>query len=71
MINQYWQHRTSGDIYAVQVEDGVIVSACGPLHHSEVTHSNIHPIWNFNNEPELIEALNTQRREYQVQETNQ
>ncbi len=54
MMNRYWQHKTSGEVYAVQIEDerAVVVSACGPLHHSEVTNPNLET-WNFNNDPEL------------------
>ena len=37
MKNQIWQHVTSGELYAVVVDDGQsVVDAAGPLHHSEI-----------------------------------
>ena len=29
---QYWSHRTSGETWAVQLEGGQVVGACGPLY---------------------------------------
>lgn len=63
--NAYWQHKTSEDVYAVQLDGDTVVSACGPLHYSEVTAANLNP-WDFNNDPELVESLNASREEYQV-----
>lgn len=37
MTIQLWQHKTSGEKWAVEVDgNGQVLNACGPLHHSEV-----------------------------------
>lgn len=36
MTIQLWQHKSSGETWAVEVsEAGKVLNACGPLHHSE------------------------------------
>jgi hypothetical protein len=36
MAINYWQHITSGEIYAVETDDfGTVKNAAGPLHHTE------------------------------------
>ena len=32
---EYWAHKSSGDTWAVEIRNGMVVGACGPLHHSE------------------------------------
>lgn len=32
---QFWRHRRSGEVWAVELEAGMVVRACGPLHYSE------------------------------------
>jgi len=32
---QYWSHKRSGETWAVQIIDGQVVGACGPLYHSD------------------------------------
>lgn len=64
MIWQYWQHKTSGDVYAVGVSsvfDGanereLVEEACGPLHYSEVTEKNLQD-GNFNSDPDTTEWI--------------
>lgn len=57
-MNQYWKHKISGELYAVQVDHNSeeIVSACGPLEWREATPENL-KTWNFNNDPELVAYL--------------
>lgn len=69
MVNQYWQHKITGEIFAVQAENKEVISACGPLHYSEVTAANLAP-WNFNDDPELTEELNLTYDEYKVIKAN-
>ncbi len=65
MVNQYWKHRTSGEIFAVQHENHDIVSACGPLEWREVTEANLSP-WNFNSDPEVVDALGGHLNDYRT-----
>jgi len=51
VLNQYWGYKSSGETYAVQLKNEHVISACGPLHHTEVTTTNLNS-WNFNNAPE-------------------
>jgi hypothetical protein len=47
MTYVYWQHKKSGDIYAVRVnEEGVVDGAYGPIRDSEATRTNL-PTWRF------------------------
>lgn len=43
------QHPTSGDIYAVRIEDGVIAEAAGPLYHSDARDVDSLTGWLANN----------------------
>ena len=37
MNTQIWQHKTAGDMFAVETdENGVVVDVCGPLSQSDV-----------------------------------
>jgi hypothetical protein len=50
MAYQYWQHQTSGDVFAVEIEDGTednVMSAFGPIHYSERTIENL-PDFDYN-----------------------
>lgn len=33
---QFWQYKTSGDVFAVRIEHGDLTGICGPLHRDEV-----------------------------------
>lgn len=61
---QIWNHKSSGESYAVVTEDGIVVEACGALHHTEVDdllkEGSI-----FNNEPELVDWLNEKQDDFQ------
>jgi len=35
VTRQFWAHKASGEVWAVQLRDGVVTGSCGPLHHSE------------------------------------
>lgn len=37
MERQLWVHQKSGEVWAVEVEAGRVVAACGPLHYSETS----------------------------------
>lgn len=34
-VYEYWQHRTSGEVYAVRLRDGQPTGVCGPLDHED------------------------------------
>ncbi len=72
MVNQYWQHKTSGEVFVVQVDnvEETVISACGPLEWREVTAENLKD-WNFNNDPDLVEDLNLNFDEYRVKEVQE
>jgi len=38
---QYWQHRRSGEVWAVRLEGGRVTGACGPLPRREATPANL------------------------------
>lgn len=42
MARAFWQHKTSGDIYAVELnEDGTAWAAVGPIYYSDMTQEYI------------------------------
>lgn len=49
--NQYWQHKGSGDIFAIRMVAGEIEEAAGPLYYKDVTAANLQA-YNFSGEPE-------------------
>lgn len=71
MKNEYWQHKTSGEIYAVMVdynEYGPVVSAaCGPLPQNEVRAELLDsPYFEYDNDPEVADGLEHDEAAYQV-----
>jgi hypothetical protein len=36
---QFWQHRSSGEVYAVRLVEGKVVSAVGPLYYEEAQNT--------------------------------
>ncbi|MGZ4335115.1 MAG: hypothetical protein ACXVRJ_12720 [Gaiellaceae bacterium] len=34
--HEFWRERATGEVWAVELVDGVVTGACGPLDHSEV-----------------------------------
>jgi len=32
---EYWAHEKSGEVWAVHIQDGEVVGACGPLNHRD------------------------------------
>ena len=69
MINQYWAHISSGEVFAVQVEGERVHSACGPLYYKERTAANLDD-WNFENEPETAIWLNRNQDDFKLMEEN-
>lgn len=33
---EFWRERESGEVWAVELVDGIVVACCGPLEHSEI-----------------------------------
>jgi hypothetical protein len=33
---EFWRHRTTGEVFAVKLLDGIVVASCGPLHRDDV-----------------------------------
>lgn len=63
---QIWNHKSSGETYAAVVDgNGIVVEACGALHHTEVDdllkEGSI-----INNEPELVDWLNEKQDDFQL-----
>jgi hypothetical protein len=67
MENYYWAHKSSGEVFAVQVENDEVGSACGPLYYKEVTATNL-DTWNFNNQPETAAWLNFYQEDFNLLE---
>jgi hypothetical protein len=37
MTHEFWRETETGEVWAVELEDGVVRRCCGPLHWSEIT----------------------------------
>jgi hypothetical protein len=63
MQSHLWQHKSSGERYAVMFDDlGHICCAVGPLHHSE---QQIEPsMVSINSDAELAEAIDQSQDDY-------
>jgi len=35
---EFWRHPETGEVWAVKLRNGIVVAACGPLHHDEIDH---------------------------------
>lgn len=71
MKNEYWQHRKSGEVYAVLVDyqdtGPVVKAACGPLEYTEINLDLLaSPYFEFNTDPELAEDLEHRAEEYRA-----
>jgi hypothetical protein len=33
---EFWRHSRSGQVFAVQLLDGIVVACSGPLHHDDI-----------------------------------
>lgn len=65
MLQCYWQH-TSGETYAVEIDDdGMIVASCGPLHYSEITKENL-ALMHYNVED--LQWLQDHEKEFHLKE---
>jgi hypothetical protein len=67
MVNQYWNHTSSGETYAVQFNIGHVISACGPLPYTEVTAANLDQ-WNFNDAPEDATWIDESQDDFKIVE---
>lgn len=47
---QYWQHTTSGEVYAVEVRGDKLTGICGPLHYTEHRQVDLLPDYNYQEE---------------------
>ncbi len=62
---QYWNHKRSGETYAVGIENNKVVEACGPLHYSDVQEYKPEEYeWDY----ELAEDINGDQESYSMKE---
>ena len=62
---QIWNHKSSGESYAVVTEDGIVVEACGALHHTDVAEI-VKEGSIVNTEPQLVDWLNEKPEDFQL-----
>jgi hypothetical protein len=46
---EFWRRRETGEIWAVELAEGVVVGCCGPLHSSDVDESFL-PTFDYSHE---------------------
>jgi hypothetical protein len=39
---EFWRERRTGEVWAVELADGIVVACCGPLHHKDVDAAFLH-----------------------------
>ena len=52
---QFWSHNTSGETYAIRIENQEVTGCIGPLHHTEVIASDL-PSFEYDDEDSLLDA---------------
>ncbi len=62
---KYLYHKRSGFIYAVMINDGIVLIAAGPLSYNQATALNL-DVWPFGYKAELEERINEHREDYEV-----
>ena len=63
---EFWRDRQDGRVYAVELVDGVVAGACGPLDSSEIEQSFL-PTFEYT--PDRAAWVESHRADYEVQET--
>ena len=63
MALQLWNHKTSGESYAVEFDNGTVTEANGPLLHSEIP-SVMRQGFVPNPDPETTEWINENQEEF-------
>jgi hypothetical protein len=53
--HEFWREAETGEVWAVELEDGVVSRCCGPLHWSEITVAFLQRGYDYRTEgaPEL------------------
>ncbi len=54
--HEFWRERRTGEIWAVELRDGVVVCCCGPLHHKDIDETYLHTLDYTSDGAALIEA---------------
>lgn len=64
ITRQYWAHKKSGDEYAVEIQEGRVIGACGPLHYEDRPQD----MRDFEYSREDGEWINSHQDEFRLQE---
>jgi len=63
MIYQLWQHMTSGEVYVVQTDYGMLLAAAGPLDYTEHAQALS---GDFDDDPDVREDLTNHPDQYRL-----
>jgi hypothetical protein len=58
---EFWRHHATGEVIAVKLLDGIVVGACGPLHHDDMDAAFL-PSLDYSEDG--AEAIETAREAY-------
>jgi len=60
---EFWRERTSGDIWAVELEDGIVAACAGPLHPGDINPAYLD---GYDYSPAEAERLDGAREEFDL-----
>jgi hypothetical protein len=60
---EFWRERASGEVWAIELLDGIVVGSCGPLHWSEINPSFLRSGYEY--APDEGAALEGRREEFE------
>jgi hypothetical protein len=63
MTHEFWRETETGEVWAVELEDGVVRRCCGPLHWSEITLSWLKAGYDYR--PEGARDLELRRADFE------
>lgn len=60
-VSQIWQHRTSGELFAIEIGECVVTGAAGPLSYSE--HAAVR-VGDWTSDPKMADDINADQDSY-------
>ena len=61
---EFWREKATGGVWAIELEDGVVVGGCGPLHWSEINPSFLRAGYEYS--AEEAAAVEARREEFEL-----
>lgn len=64
--HEFWRERSTGQVYAIELEDGIVTGSCGPLSRTE-TDDDFLPSFDYS--PVRAEWIERNREAFELERT--